>query len=691
MLEIRPRPTTIDDLTAIRTPADPRISPDGSRIAYTVKTVDVEKNRYHTHIWVAGTAKDVDSPRQWTHGTESEDQPLWSPDGKWLAFVSGREDKKGQLFLLPVNGGEAEKATDLSEGEIAGARWSPDSTRIAFLFRPADEERGEKAAEKRKAESRSAPPREITRRHYRADGAGFVPSAWFDIHVLDLTTRAVTPLTRGEHGDQGAFAWSPDGTRIAVVRNTAPDPDLQPSANDIFLIPASPAAGGSEAPAPEKVDAPLGPKDNLAWSPDGTRIAYLGHDDPDEVWGIRNTHVWTAPALVGGEPARDLTPGWDLTCGNQAIGDSAGGGEPGPVWTADGRAVLVQASDRGTVQIWTIPAMPGEPPVALTTGNHAITGFTADAAFERLALVLATPADAGDIYTMTVGSPFFRRLTRLNADLFDHLDLPSPLRFDVPTDAGGSVACWAVLPPDFRDDPRPRPTILYIHGGPHLMYADVLVHEYQALAAAGYVVLYPNPRGSSGYGEAWTGAIKGNWGAPAQADCLACVDHAIAQGWSDSEKLGVAGGSYGGYLTAWIVGHSDRFQAAVAERGVFNLQSMAGTCDFVWRDHDYFQSNTTGDPGDYLRNSPLTYADAIETPLLILHSEGDLRCPIEQAEQLFAALKLRGREVVFLRYGPEASHGLSRGGPPDLRIDRQKRIHAWFDKWLKEAAVTGLG
>ena len=239
------------------------------------------------------------------------------------------------------------------------------------------------------------------------------------------------------------------------------------------------------------------------------------------------------------------------------------------------------------------------------------------------------------------------------------------------------------LPPDFADDPRPRPTLLYIHGGPHLMYAHTLFHEYQALAARGYVVVYPNPRGSKGYGEAWTAGIKGNWGEPAQSDCEACLDYAIAQGWADAEKLGVVGGSYGGYLTGWIAGHSDRFKAAIAERGVFNLVSMAGTCDFVWRDHEYFSSNMTNDTGDYQRNSPLTYADQITTPLLIIHSEGDLRCPIEQAEQFFAALVMRNRDVTFVRYGPESNHNLSRGGPPDLRADRQERIAEFFARYLK--------
>ena len=324
-----------------------------------------------------------------------------------------------------------------------------------------------------------------------------------------------------------------------------------------------------------------------------------------------------------------------------------------------------------------------ETPKRVTEGTHAIVGFTPDARAESLALLLATPTDAGDIYALSPGSSFFRRLTRLNQELLDEIDFFVPQAFEAPSPEGHSVPCFALLPPDWHENPTPRPTILYIHGGPHLMYAHTLFHEYQALAAAGYVIVYPNPRGSKGYGEAWTGGIKGDWGPPAHADVLACVDYAITQGWADSKRLGVAGGSYGGYLTGWVVGHTDRFAAAVAERGVFNLVSMAGTCDFVWTDRGYFDANTWDDPADYVRNSPLTYAGSITTPLLIVHSEGDQRCPIEQAEQLFAALKRQKKAVVFLRYGAESNHGLSRGGPPDLRLDRQRRLHAWFDQYLK--------
>ncbi len=678
------RPTTIDDLTRICTPSDPQMSPDGSRIAFVLKTMDAEKNKYFSHIWMVPTAGDGEA-RQWTRSQNSEGSPRWSPDGRYLAFTSGREEKKGQIFLLPTDGGEAEKVTDLPQGGIGDIAWSPDGTRIAFTFRPTDEAWREEAVEERKKKERSSPPREITRLHYREEGTGFVGGGRWHLQVLDIASRTIRQITSGER-DYGPFCWSPDGARLACVTNTADDPDLRPNAEDLFVFPA--AAGLPEGTEPQKLNCPPGPKSALAWSPDGSHIAYLGHDKADEVWGVTNVHPWVVPT-DDGRPARDLAPNWDVHCGSAAMSDVAGGGESGPFWAegSGGASLLVLASEQGAVNLYRL-ALGGEvAPQRLTEGAHAVPGFTTDARGETAALLLGTPLDAGDLYALSLQDEDFpRRLTWLNQELFDEVELSAPETFDAPTAAaeGHAVPSWALLPPDFAHHPTPRPTLLYIHGGPHLMYAHTLFHEYQALAAAGYVVLYPNPRGSKGYGEAWTSAIRGDWGGPAHADVLACVDYAIAQGWADPDRLGVLGGSYGGYLTGWVVGHADRFAAAVAERGVFNLQSMAGTCDFVWRDHDYFDANTWDDPADYLRNSPLTYAGEITTPLLIIHSEGDLRCPIEQAEQLYAALKRQKKEVVFLRYGPEANHNLSRGGPPDLRLDRQRRITAWFDTYLKK-------
>jgi dipeptidyl aminopeptidase/acylaminoacyl peptidase len=682
------RPITAEDLTRFRVPSDPQMSPDGKRIAFVVKTMDTEKNRYFNHIHAVPADGSAPS-RQWTHSVGSETMPRWSPDGKTLAFVSGREEKLTQIYLLPTDGGEGEKVTDLPPGSIADVQWSPDGTRLAFTFRPQDEEWTEKATEARKTAKKSSPPRVINRRRFRSEGEGFRPSVPYRLHVFEIATRETTILSPEDGPDEGAFCWSPDGTEIAVVRNTADDPDRVPNHVEIFIIPASKPEGN--APEPRRLNAPLGPKYSLAWSPNGTQIAFLGHDDPTEMWGVKNIHPWAVP--VNGDPARDLTPDYDVQFGNVTIGDLHGSGDSGPAWSSGGTFLYVLASVRGTVELYRVAPSGGEAE-PLTNGAHAVTGFAlgpdGDGVGDAFALLRNTPTDAGDIYLMPSQDSVSRRLTDLNADLLAEINVPTPLEFEAPAPDGKPIPCFALFPRDFdHENPTPCPTLLYIHGGPHLMYCHSLFHEYHYLAAQGYVALFPNPRGSKGYGEEWTGAIRGNWGEPAHDDCMAVVDYAIARGWSDTERLGVAGGSYGGYLTAWIVGHTDRFKAALAERGVFSLISMAGTCDFPWRDNDYFGGNTTDDIGELHRNSPLTYADAITTPLLILASEGDLRCPIGQSEELFSALIMRDRDVTFLRYGLEGNHTLSRTGPPDLRLDRLNRIREWFDRYLKQEAVTG--
>lgn len=703
MLTTVNRPLAVDDLSHIVTLSDPQISPGGERVAFVVKSMDVDRNKYFSHIHVVNVDGEA-QPRQLTRGYEaSEGQPRWSPDGRFLAFTSGRDNKRAQVFVLPVaDGGEAERVTDLPAGEIGDVLvWSPDGSRIAFTFRASDETFGAEATAEREKSNRSTPPREITRLHFREEGKGFLPHARFRLHVLDLTTRQVTLLpTPGSQAsdedtrDAGPFCWSPDGTRLAVVVNTAPDPDLTPGARDLFIVWAS-----GEDRAAVRLNCPSGPKSAPAWSPDGRYVAYLGHDRPDEIWGVTNVHPWAVPANTDGS-ARDLAPaGWDLTCGNITIGDTLGNGEGGPHWSDDSLSVVALVSDRGSVDVFRFARDGAAFPERLTRGEHAITGLTLgnSEGESAAALLLGTPGDAGDIYLLALaksaagGAAAPRRLTRLNEAVLNEARPLVPRTFEAPTPAGHVVPCWALLPPDRDDTPPPdgpRPTIVYVHGGPHLMHAHTLNGEYQTLASAGYVVLYPNPRGSKGYGESWTGAIRGNWGPPAHDDVLACLDYAVAQGWTDPARVGLAGGSYGGYLTAWMIGHTDRFACAVAERGVYNLHSMAGTCDFVWRDdRAYFNANATGDPAGYLSNSPLTYVDAITIPLLLIHSEGDLRCPIEQAEQFFAALRRQNKPVTFLRYGPEANHELSRGGPPDLRLDRLRRIQAFFDRHLKKQVV----
>jgi len=321
-----------------------------------------------------------------------------------------------------------------------------------------------------------------------------------------------------------------------------------------------------------------------------------------------------------------------------------------------------------------------------------VAALSTDTCGKQLVILQGSALDPGDLYL----SPFpqsgeqvaWKRLTTLHEEFLAPLRLAAPEERWAATPGGDQVHGWLLKPPDF-DPSRRYPLVLKIHGGPHTQYGYTFFHEFQLLAARGYLVLYANPRGSKGYGQAWTADLKGRWGEADLPDLLALVDDAIATGGADPERLGVAGGSYGGFMTNWVVAHSDRFRAAVTDRCVANLLSHVGTCDFNYDDGAYFPATVAGalPPDAYLAASPLLLAGRIHTPLLILHSEGDLRCPIEQADQLFAALRRLRRPVEYVRYPPEADHGLSRTGPPDLRLDRLERVLAWFDTHLGDPAA----
>lgn len=648
-----PRKTTIDDLLRFVSPSEPRLSPDGSQVAFLVKTIETAKNRYKTQLYLV-PADGAAPPRCLTFG-ESVSTPRWTPDGKSLLFARA-DEKKTQLWRLPLSGGEAEKLTDLPPGSLGAVEVSPDGRHVLYSFRAANDTDTEKAAEERKKNSLSTPPREITRLRWRLEGAGFLPEDAFHLYTLDLATKSTTKISSGTR-DFGSPCWSPDGKQIAYVQNVAEDPDRQGALVGLFVL--------DLATSETRTLSHLGPKGSLTWSPDGKWLAFTGHAHTDETWGTYNAHPWLVEVATG--EARDLTPDWDVTAGDTSLGEVYGRGDNGPHWASDSQSLAFIASDQGEVAVYTI-GIAGGVPEKQTPESCSELGMSHAAG--RRATLRLTPHDIGDIYVDG------RRVTELNADLFAEVAFSEPVAF-----TAGDVPCFALLP----EGDGPYPTILYIHGGPHAMYGRwQLFHEYHVLAAAGYAVLYPNPRGSKGYGEAWTSAIKGNWGEPAMADCLACVDYAIEQGWSNPEKLAVMGGSYGGYLTGWIVGHTDRFACAIAERGVYNIVSFGGTTDFVTGEYDYFAGNHTDDTEALRQNSPLTYANKVTTPLLVVHSEGDLRCPISQGDEYYRAVRRSSpAEVRYLRYGAEANHELSRGGPPDLRLDRQRRFHAWLGKYLR--------
>lgn len=666
---------TLEDLFRLRLVSDPQLSPDGGRVVYVLTRTDLEKNQYFSSLYLVDLADDAPD-RPFTAGDHRDCSPRWSPDGTRIAFVSDRGET-AQLWCIPADGGEAQLLTHLDEGSIGEVHWSPQGDRIAFTFRAKPAECRKSAREEREKSHRSTPPQVIRRLHYREEGAGFIGEELWQVYLLHVPTGEVKQLTRGA-ADAGHLAWAPTGAQLAYITHSGPDPDLSPQLQKIRIIPID---GGEE----QAVEAPAGPKHHLVWSPDGRQLAYFGHTDVEDVWSAADPHLWVVP-VTGGE-ARNLSAPLDRPVGDHTLADlrSFGGGWTGPVWAPDSQSVYFLVSDRGAVHAYQA-SLNGSSLLNLTPGYAGeIASLSADAAGSRFAVVAGDPTQPGDVHLIRLGgsAPELRRLTAANASLLAEVELATPEEVTAATD-GGEVHGW-LLRPARAEAAGPVPLLLYIHGGPHTQYGWAMMHEFQLLAARGYAVLYTNPRGSRGYGQAHVAAIRGDWGGPDYRDLMAAVEYAATLPGIDPERVGVTGGSYGGYMTNWIVGHTERFRCGITQRSVVNLHSMGGTCDFNFSSSDYFGGNAWSEPARILAQSPLTFAGNVQTPLLILHSEGDLRCPIEQAEQLFAALKRQGREVELVRYPREANHGLSRSGPPDLRQDRLERILHWLERWLRPA------
>jgi dipeptidyl aminopeptidase/acylaminoacyl peptidase len=672
------RKITAEDLLRMRFPSEPRLAPDGSALTFVLTEIDREKNRYVSHLWLVPMSPEGEAapPRQLTFAPAQDRSPRWSPDGRRLYFVSDRGDLP-QLWVLPLDGGEPRALTTLEEGAVSEPLPSPDGTQVAFLYRPKPAAERKKASEERAKTGASRPPRVIRRLGYREEGAGFLGEE--RRHLWKVPTDGGTPvaLTAGDF-DVKHPTWAPDGHHIAFAANRGPDSDLNGARDELLLLPLS---GGPL----ETVPKPEGPVQALAWAPDSSALAFVGHDHPEDVWGVTDARLWLA--TLDGSPARDLTADLDRPVGLYTLSDvRAGSGVPSPVWVNDGAEVAFLFADRGATHLASVP-WEGGAVRRHSAGPLEVSALSTDATGTHLAILQGSALEPGDLYfsrfPAACDRPEWRRLTTLHQEFLAPLHLSAPEERSAATPDGARVHGWLLKPPDF-DPARRYPLVLKIHGGPHTQYGHTFFHEFQLLAARGYLVLYANPRGSKGYGQAWTADLKGRWGEADLPDLLALVDDAIATGGADSQRLGVSGGSYGGFMTNWVVAHSDRFRAAVTDRCVANLLSHVGTCDFNYDDGAYFPATVAGPlpPDAYLATSPLLLAGRIHTPLLILHSEGDLRCPIEQADQLFAALRRLRRLVEYVRYPPEADHGLSRTGPPDLRLDRLHRILAWFDTHL---------
>ena len=647
-----------EDVYALTSVGDPRLSPDGRRVAYVVSRTDEEGNAYRTAIWVAAL-DGSEEPRQFTSGERNDGSPRWSPDGRWLAFVSNREGddekkSKGQLYVLPADGGEPRKLTDGKES-VESLTWSPDSSRIAFARRVPDEAYEEE-------DDRKRAPRRFTRVFFKLDSVGWIGDRRKHVFVVDLDGGDERQLTDGDCENDNP-AWSPDGKRIVFwsMRGERWDVEFVEALYELEL--------DSEGGEPKRLSQPDESASNASFSPDGSRIAYIYA--PED--GTYPHHSQIAVMKADGSDRRILTASLDRQCAPFPLARE-------PVWDGDRLAFAVE--DGGNVHLYTVAADgSGEP--ELLVGGEQFTGL-----FDLVDGVLVYTASTYDRpHELFDGDG--KRLTSVCDDFVAGRELAGVERFTAKSADGTEVDAWLVRPPDF-DEGKRYPVLLTIHGGPFSQYGTGFFDEVQVYASAGYCVLFSNPRGGSGYSEEWGRAIRGTgngdgpgWGTVDYEDVMGVVDTALEKyPFLDAERLGVLGGSYGGYLTSWIVGHTKRFKAALSERSVNHLVSAFGSSDLFWVFERQFGGPMWEDVDEWLRMSPATYARDIETPLLIVHSETDLRCNIEQGEHLFILLRLLDKEVEMLRF-PAESHELSRSGSPIHRVQRFEAILEWFGRYLE--------
>lgn len=637
------RVLTVDDLFEIRRVGDPQISPDGEWVAYTVQTTSLEDESSETRIWMVPSSGGEAIPM--TAKGYSASRPKWSPDGKYLSFSASRGEDRTQVWVLNRLGGEAQQLTTVEQG-ISSFTWSPDGTKLLLSIRDPEEEDEEDGSDTRD-------PWVIDRLQFKRDGTGYLTgNRHTHLYVLDLASKDLTQITSGEF-DESQAVWSPNGQRVVFVSNRTEEPDGN-SNSDIWVVAADNADRGETL---LQVTTNPGADLSPAWSPDGESIAYVTVTQPELIWYATN-HLAVVPA-TGGVP-RILTASLDRNVSS-------------PRFAENGRSIFFGLEDSGENHLARIEVSSGDVtrpidgPLSARSFSYGPDGAVA-------ALVSRTDLP-GEVFLLERDG--LRQVTAVNDDLLTSIRLAEVRNVQFPSRDGAEIEGFVFLPPGF-DAAMRYPTLLRIHGGPVSQYSHSFNFDAQLFAANGYVVIMTNPRGSSGYGQAFSHALWADWGNKDYEDVMSGVDFAIAQGYADPEKLGVGGWSYGGILTDHVITKTDRFKAAITGASEVLYVANYG--------HDHYQQQWEGELGlpwenreAWERISPFNRVENIVTPTLIMGGEHDWNVPIQNSEQLYQALRRLGRETQLVVY-PGQSHGLR---VPSYQKDRLERYLAWYDKYVK--------